>query len=239
MGEGTPALLRVPQPAADAADWPIAAEAATLVAPSSWRAIDLVSDLHLEPSHPKTAQAFFDYLAQTRADAVLLLGDVFEAWVGDDMRQQAFEARCVEALRQASQRCWLGIMVGNRDFLMGPELMAACGAHALPDPLILTAFGQRHLITHGDAWCLEDTSYLAFRAQVRHTGWQHAFLSRPLSERLETARQMRAASEARKSASPSPETWADMDANRALAWLGRQSGMAGPIAQSMGLSDGF
>lgn len=220
MGRGTPATVRVPQPAADAADWPIAAELASLEAPAAWQAIDLVSDLHLDPSHPKTAQAFLDYLTHTRADAVLLLGDIFEAWVGDDMRHQRFEAHCTEALRQAAQRRWLGIMVGNRDFLMGAEFMAACGAQALPDPLVLCAHGQRHLITHGDAWCLEDGPYLAFRAQVRQTPWQQAFLSQPLSKRLETARQMRAASEARKAAtSATPETWADVDAARAIAWL--------------------
>jgi UDP-2,3-diacylglucosamine hydrolase len=219
MVEGAPAMLRVPQPAAEAADWPVTAQVSSLMAAPDWQTIDLVSDLHLDPAHPRTARAFFDYVTRTTADAVLILGDLFEAWVGDDMRHQAFEAQCVEALRQASERRWLGIMVGNRDFLMGAALMSASGAHALPDPFVLTAFGQRHLITHGDAWCLDDAPYLAFRKQVRQSNWQRAFLAQGLDARLATARQMRQASEARKAESTAPETWADVDPARAVAWL--------------------
>lgn len=219
MTTGTPAPLRVPCPVADAGQWPIADHCAELTAPAHWQTIELISDLHLDPSHPQTAQAFVRYAAATRADAVLILGDLFEAWVGDDMRCQPFEAEMVAALRQLGQRCWLGIMVGNRDFLMGPELMAACHAHALPDPMVLNAFGLRRLITHGDAWCLDDQPYLAFRQQVRQAGWQNAFLQQPLEQRLATARHMRQASEARKREQSSPTEWADVDAGRALAWL--------------------
>lgn len=219
MSTGTPAPLRVPHPVADAGQWPITTHCAELTAPAQWQTIELISDLHLDPSHPQTAQSFLRYADTTCADAVLILGDLFEAWVGDDMRHQAFEAEMVGALRRLGQRCWLGIMVGNRDFLMGQELMADCHAHALPDPLVLNAFGLRRLITHGDAWCLDDQPYLAFRQQVRQPAWQTAFLQQPLEQRLATARHMRQASEARKREQNSPAEWADVDPARALAWL--------------------
>ena len=88
-------------------------------------------------------------------------------------------------------------MVGNRDFLLGADMIDACHAHALTDPWRLQAFGQQHLITHGDAWCLDDQKYLQFREMVRHASWQSAFLAKPLSERLLAARGMREASRPR------------------------------------------
>jgi UDP-2,3-diacylglucosamine hydrolase len=158
------------------------------------------------------------YMAHTPADAVLILGDLFEMWVGDDMRSEPFEAQCTQTLRGAGQRLWLGVMVGNRDFLVGQELLAACQGHALPDPLLLDAFGQRHVLTHGDAWCLGDTDYMAFRQMVRNPTWQQQFLQASLPQRLATARGIRAQSQARKDA-PTMETWADVDAGVAAAHL--------------------
>jgi UDP-2,3-diacylglucosamine hydrolase len=158
------------------------------------------------------------YMAHTPADAVLILGDLFEMWVGDDMRSEPFEAQCTQTLRAAGQRLWLGVMVGNRDFLVGQELLAACNGHALQDPLLLEAFGQRHVLTHGDAWCLSDTNYMAFRQMVRNPNWQQQFLQAPLPQRLATARGIRAQSQARKD-TPTMETWADVDAAVAAAHL--------------------
>ena len=189
-----------------------------LLAPEAWTSIDFISDLHLDQAHPLTQQAFVDYLAHTPASAVMILGDLFEVWVGDDGRQLPFEAACTAAMAQAGQRLWLGLMVGNRDFLIGPEMLAACHAHALPDPLLLEAFGQRHVVTHGDAWCLSDTEYLAFRGMVRQDAWQQAFLAKPLAERLVTARGIRQQSEARKMAHE-PQMWADVDAAHASEFL--------------------
>jgi UDP-2,3-diacylglucosamine hydrolase len=189
-------------------------------APTSWRQIDFISDLHLDVQHPRTTQAFKDYLASTTADAVIILGDLFEAWVGDDMRSLPFEAGMVEAMALTGQRLWLGIMVGNRDFLMGSALMAACHARLLHDPFVLSAFGKRHLLTHGDAWCLADHDYQQFRAMVRQDAWQQAFLAKPLAARLDIARQMREASEARKAKGQS-ETWADVDEPCAIEHLSR------------------
>jgi len=158
------------------------------------------------------------YMAHTPADAVLILGDLFEMWVGDDMRSEPFEALCTQTLHSAGKRLWLGVMVGNRDFLVGQELLSACQGHALPDPLLLEAFGQRQVLTHGDAWCLGDTDYMAFRQMVRNPAWQDQFLRATLPQRLATARGIRAQSQARKEA-PAMETWADVDATVAAQHL--------------------
>jgi len=152
------------------------------------------------------------YMAHTPADAVLILGDLFEMWVGDDMRSEPFEALCTQTLRQAGQRLWLGVMVGNRDFLVGQELLAACQGHALPDPLLLDAFGQRHVLTHGDAWCLSDTDYMAFRQMVRNPTWQQQFLQASLHQRLAFERK------ARPEKTPRPWRWRP-GLMSMLAWL--------------------
>ncbi|MBL8343063.1 MAG: UDP-2,3-diacylglucosamine diphosphatase [Rubrivivax sp.] len=169
-----------------------------LVAPPHWRAVDFISDLHLSEALPLTFGAFAAHLRHTDADAVFVLGDLFELWVGDDERHQPFAARCVQALAAASAHRTLALMGGNRDFLIGSQLCAACGAHLLPDPTLLEAFGQRVLLTHGDALCIDDTAYQAFRRTVRDPVWLAAFLARPLAERLGFARGLRQASDSRR-----------------------------------------
>lgn len=168
---------------------------AVFTAPAGWRAIDFVSDLHLSQAMPRTFEAFAAHLAATDADAVFILGDLFELWVGDDARGDPFATRCVEVLARTGRRLHLAVMPGNRDFLIGADLLAACHAHALPDPTLLLAFGQRVLLSHGDALCLADRDYQDFRRQVRDAAWQRAFLAKPLSERLAVAREIRGASE--------------------------------------------
>ena len=189
-----------------------------LRAPSHWRCIDIISDLHLQVGDQRTYAAWTDYLRHTRADAVLILGDLFEVWVGDDALQEpaSFEAQCAAALRQAGLRLALYIMQGNRDFLMGPALMAACHATALPDPSVLCVGGERWMLSHGDALCLDDRDYQVFRREVRSSAWQQDFLAKPLSERQAIARGIRQQSESRKrSAAP----YADVDSAAALALL--------------------
>jgi len=193
-----------------------AAEA--LHAPPSWRCIDFVSDLHLHAGLPHTAKALADYLRATPADAVLILGDLFEAWVGDDMRHEAFEAECTAFLAEAGQRLHLGMMVGNRDFMLGQEMIAACHAHALADPTVLHAWHHHVLLIHGDVLCLADEAYLRFRAQMRQPGAREALLSLPYPHRLAMARQMREAS-ATHQQQQKPETWADVDEAAASAWM--------------------
>lgn len=172
----------------------------TLAAPADWVHIDLLSDLHLGPGTPATLARLGRHLAETPAQAVLLLGDIFEVWVGDDARQEPFEAEVVALLRTASQHRALYFMPGNRDFLVGPALLADAGMTALPDPTVLAAFGQRWLLAHGDAQCLDDTAYQAFRRQVRSPEWQAQLLAQPLPARQALARQMREGSRAAQAA---------------------------------------
>lgn len=193
---------------------------AEIVAPASWRTVDLLSDLHLQASEVATVAAWQGYLETTPADAVFILGDLFEVWPGDDAADApGFEADCAELLRRASARRPIFFMHGNRDFLVGPAFAARCGMTLIDDPTVLVLHDVRWLLSHGDALCLEDTEYLQFRAQVRDPAWQQALLARPLEERRALARSVRARSEDRKR---SPETvWADVDAAAARDWLRR------------------
>jgi UDP-2,3-diacylglucosamine hydrolase len=185
---------------------------AELHIPASWQQIDLLSDLHLSENTPRTTDTFLDYLHSSTADAILLLGDILEVWVGDDViGQGGFEQTLLSAIASASSGRWVGFMAGNRDFLLGPAACTAAHLNALPDPLLLLAWDQRSLLMHGDALCLADTDYQRFRSEVRSAQWQSDFLARPLPERIETGRRMRAASEARKAAH-TPESYADVDA---------------------------
>ncbi len=202
--------------------------AATLNAPSHWRSIECVSDLHLKSADSPTFVAFERYLQRSSADALLILGDLFEAWVGDDAIADPFEQRCLALLQRAAQTRFVGFMRGNRDFLVGQDFLDACCATALHDPCVLTAFGQRFVLTHGDAWCLADTAYQNYRAQVRSSAWQTAVLSQPLAVRRELAARIRATSEAQRAHpheaahthhSHAPETWADIDRPTAIAQL--------------------
>lgn len=192
-----------------------------LQAPSLWRSIDCISDLHLHAADPYTTKAWCDYLAFTSADALFVLGDLFEVWVGDDILDDSnsFEAQCSEALKQAGNRLDIFIMHGNRDFLMGDALMDACSATLLDDPTVLAFGAERWLLSHGDALCLEDHAYMQFRQQVRSQVWQSEFLAKPLSERQAIARSLRTQSEATKHRG---EVYADVDTLAALKWLNDQ-----------------
>ncbi|MDP9043729.1 MAG: UDP-2,3-diacylglucosamine diphosphatase, partial [Pseudomonadota bacterium] len=152
-------------------------------APADWRRVDFISDLHLAADTPRTFQAWRDYLLATPADAVFILGDLFEAWVGDDAREDGFDAEATAVLTAAAARRPVYFMAGNRDFLLGSEMLAACGMQRLVDPCVLVAFGSRTLLTHGDAWCVADVDYQTFRAQVRQPAWQAQVLAAPLAQR--------------------------------------------------------
>ena len=197
---------------------------AELAASPSWGTVDFISDLHLSQEEPATFTAWQAYLRATPADAVFILGDLFEVWVGDDVvsadfplqPQASFENRCASVLKEAASRLALFFMQGNRDFLVGPALMALCNATLLDDPAVLIFAGQRWLLSHGDALCLADTDYMAFRRQVRGQDWQQDFLARPLAERQAIAQGIRRQSEARKR---SAHDYADVDASAARDWL--------------------
>lgn len=188
-----------------------------LLAPSHWRCLDFISDLHLQAADRNTFDAWVGYMQATPADALFILGDLFEVWVGDDALQPGtFEAECAAVLRATGKRLPLYIMQGNRDFLMGPALMQACQASALPDPSVLVFAGQRWLLSHGDALCSDDVDYLAFRKLVRSSSWQSSFLAQTLSERQQIARGIRSASEDRKQGQAA---YADVDTQAALQLL--------------------
>ncbi len=189
----------------------------TLEAPAHWRAVDLISDLHLQVSEPGTFEAWRAHMRSTRADAVLLLGDVFEVWVGDDaVAHDAFLQACAQVLRDCSAHRAVGFMPGNRDFLVGPAFLNDCGVQALQDPTLLHWGEQRILLSHGDALCLGDEAYQRFRALARTPAWQSAFLAKPLAERLAMAQAMRAQSEAHNQ---SMQQFADADEAMTLQWL--------------------
>ncbi len=203
---------------------------AELHAPPSWKTVDFISDLHLQASEPDTFGAWQRYLESTPADAVMILGDLFEVWVGDDLLgtdlqtpdmepDTGFEARCARVIRQAANHAAIFFMHGNRDFLIGQSLMRLCNAKLLADPSVLVfpaGRQQRWLLSHGDALCLGDTDYMQFRQQVRSPQWQTAFLARPMAERQQIARELREQSEARKQ---SGAEYADVDTEAARSWL--------------------
>ncbi len=189
-----------------------------LAAPAHWRTVDFLSDLHLQASEPATLAAWRHYLQTTPADALFILGDLFEVWVGDDALDEpgSFEARACALLQAASRRHALFFLHGNRDFLIGPGFARCTGVTLLHDPTVLVWQGQRLLLSHGDALCLQDVDYQRFRQQARSQAWQQHFLAQPLAQRRAQARGIRAESEARKQ---SGAVYADVDAAAAAAWL--------------------
>jgi UDP-2,3-diacylglucosamine hydrolase len=198
---------------------PIVPRIAESTAPANWRVVDFISDLHLQESEQQTLQVWEDYMAHTHADAVFILGDLFEVWIGDDVlgaSPAGFEDRCARCLQAASRHSDLFFMHGNRDFLLGAAAARICGLQLLADPTTLVFASQRWLLTHGDALCLDDTDYQQFRVQVRRPEWQQAFLAKPLTERRAIAQGLRAQSEARKRSGAS---YADVDTAAAARWL--------------------
>jgi UDP-2,3-diacylglucosamine hydrolase len=186
-------------------------------APPAWRTIEFISDLHLHAAEPATFDAWRRYMRDSAAQAVFILGDLFEVWVGDDAATEpGFAADCAAVLQAASAHASVFFMHGNRDFLVGDGFLASCGTTLLADPTVLTFEGRRWLLTHGDSLCLDDAEYLQFREQVRAPAWQREFLAKPLAERRAIARGMRAQSEARKQAGA---VYADVDAAAASAWM--------------------
>jgi len=155
--------------------------------PDSARTLALfISDLHLQASHPRTAEAFFRFLAERAIHArqLYLLGDIFEYWAGDDDLDDPFHQRVISALSELAGRgvsvFW---MAGNRDFLVGEAFARKAGLTRLAEPHLLQVAGRTIALVHGDAQCTADTNYMAFRAQVRQPEWQQQFLAMPLTQR--------------------------------------------------------
>ena len=159
----------------------------------------LASDIHLGPATPATAEAFLGFLdtAADEAAALLLPGDIFDAWIGDDAIKIAppWLAAALQGLQRTAARIPLWLGRGNRDFLMGQNLATALGAHLLPEPALLETDYGRILLTHGDEYCTDDTAYQQFRTMVRNPQWQSEFLSKTIPERMAMAQQARGESQ--------------------------------------------
>ena len=161
-----------------------------------------ISDLHLCSSRPAITVQFIDFLAATatEADALYILGDLFEYWAGDDDIHDAHHYRVIHALHTlAATGTKTFFMPGNRDFLLAHGFAAAANMELLDDPTLLTLYGKRVLLSHGDALCSDDVGYQAFRQQVRDPAWQDAFLSQPLTSRKAQIEILRLQSEQAKS----------------------------------------
>ena len=178
--------------------------------------VDFLSDVHLDASEAATFDAWVHHLNTTPADALFILGDLFEVWIGDDT-QDPFHLQCMEVLRATAKRMPVFFMCGNRDFLVAKQWLQSTGVQGLQDPCVLELAEQKVLLSHGDALCIGDTDYMAFRQQVRSSAWQEAFLAKPLSERQQIAKDLRAQSKARQQ---TQTDYADVDANTARMWLG-------------------
>jgi UDP-2,3-diacylglucosamine hydrolase len=165
-----------------------------------WRGVDIVSDLHLSPATPHTTAALVRYLHSTDADAVLVLGDLFEAWIGDDVLDDPDgpEHHLLRQFAACAAHRTVAMLVGNRDFLLGPRAASLAGWQVLDEVCVLDAFGRRTVLVHGDAQCLADVDYQRFRRQARDPAWQQQFLAWPLAHRREIARGLRDSSEHRK-----------------------------------------
>jgi len=155
-----------------------------------------IADLHLAEERPATTRRFARFLADVApgADALYILGDLVEYWVGDDGMGLAFPAQVVRLLRPAARAVPTFLMHGNRDFLIASAFCAETGIRLIPDPTVIDLYGERTVLLHGDTLCTGDRAYLAFRAQVRDPAWQAAALARPIAERVAIARDMRARS---------------------------------------------
>jgi UDP-2,3-diacylglucosamine hydrolase len=171
-----------------------------------------IADLHLTPERPQINAAFFGFLEVTaiNADALYILGDFFETWLGDDDLADPLHTEIASRLKHLSDSgvpVWL--MHGNRDFLLADDFFRASGAHRLVDPSVIDLYGTPTLLMHGDSLCTDDAPYQQFRQQVRNPQWQATFLQRPLTERRALAAALRAQSEQTK-ADKTPEI---MDVN--------------------------
>ena len=172
-----------------------------------------ISDLHLDAGRPQITQLFLDFL-ETRAsgsDALYILGDLFEAWIGDDDQSDMNQSVC-QGLRQcAASGTPVFVMHGNRDFLLGERFAEQSNATLLQDPTLIDLYGTPTLLMHGDLLCTDDTEYLSFREMVHDPQWQTGFLVKPLEQRRKIAVDMRALSKEKTS----DKAEAIMDVNQA------------------------
>jgi UDP-2,3-diacylglucosamine hydrolase len=159
-----------------------------------------ISDLHLDEARPATTDEFERFLAATApgADALYILGDLFEYWVGDDSVALPFQQRVADAIRAAANRTPVSFLHGNRDFLVAQGFAHATGATLIADPTVVELYGTKTVLLHGDTMCTDDVAYQKFRAQTHDPAWQRSVLALPLDKRFEMARMLREKSEGAK-----------------------------------------
>jgi UDP-2,3-diacylglucosamine hydrolase len=161
-----------------------------------------ISDLHLDDRRPETTNLLLKFLEDeaVHADALYILGDLFEFWLGDDVPSKCSlaVATALKRLSQSGVPCYF--MHGNRDFLLQGEYAVRAGIELLPEEYVADLYGEPVLLMHGDSLCTDDTAYQQFRTVVRDPAWQRDFLAKSPQERLQTALQARDASAAHKGA---------------------------------------
>jgi UDP-2,3-diacylglucosamine hydrolase len=152
-----------------------------------------ISDLHLTEERPEANERFMGFLEDKArdADALYILGDFFEYWIGDDDIAEPFNAVVAGLLRDISRKRKLYLMHGNRDFLIGERFCDATGAQLLQDPTVAEVEGVKTLLMHGDTLCTDDVDYQAWRRTARNPAFQADFLSKSLPERRRLILQMR------------------------------------------------
>ncbi len=152
-----------------------------------------ISDLHLDAGEPRTIRRFLDFIdaEALAAHALYILGDLFEAWIGDDDDDAHLQPIVAALARVTRAGVPCAVMHGNRDFLLGARFCAATGCRLLGDHERIDLYGEPVLLTHGDLLCTDDTRYMALRAQLRDPRWQSEFLAKPLAERRKIAADLR------------------------------------------------
>ena len=159
--------------------------------------LGFISDLHLSENTPSVTEGFFEFLktAAQELSHLYILGDLFEAWVGDDDDSQ----HAMSVMQKINHATRNGLEIffihGNRDFLCGQKFAEQSNLTLLPDPYFLNFFDQKIALSHGDSFCTEDLEYIKFKKEVRSEEWQQEFLQKPLDDRLNIASSMRDASQ--------------------------------------------
>ena len=159
-----------------------------------------IADLHLDTSRPAIIRLLITFLQQLkgRADALYILGDLFEYWVGDDALDSPAAAGFLPVVAELRELADSGValyfMHGNRDFLVGEQFAAATGCILLPEQHLMDLYGTPTLLFHGDTLCTDDVEYQQVRKLFRNPPWQQQFLALPLEARIRQAEAMRAQS---------------------------------------------
>ena len=183
-----------------------------------------ISDLHLNSQRPQSTREFLAFMERRArgAQRLYVLGDLFEAWIGDDDDDRELDPilDSLAAVSRGGTTCYF--MHGNRDFLVGPRFAARTGCRLLGDYETVELYGERVLLTHGDLLCTDDKRYMTLRATVRDPKWQRDFLAKPLSERRKVALDLRALSQSEVAAKP--EEIMDVNAATVAATM-RKSGV--------------